>query len=114
MVSLFLFKQKTAYEMRISDWGSDVCSSDLLAFEPPDYGPLLGAPVGGGTVGGIVACNLAGPRRFKAGAARDHFLGFEAISGRGEAFKSGGRRLVERRVGEGCVRTRRYRRSPYP
>src|SRR3546814_8290595 len=28
----FVFKQKTAYEMRISDWSSDVCSSDLLAF----------------------------------------------------------------------------------
>src|SRR3546814_20637121 len=31
---LFFFKQKTAYEMRISDWSSDVCSSDLLAFLP--------------------------------------------------------------------------------
>src|SRR3546814_8172186 len=30
----FFFKQKTAYEMRISDWSSDVCSSDLLACEP--------------------------------------------------------------------------------
>src|SRR3546814_2374402 len=29
--SIFFFKQKTAYEMRISDWSSDVCSSDLLA-----------------------------------------------------------------------------------
>src|SRR3546814_2803796 len=29
--SFFFFKQKTAYEMRISDWSSDVCSSDLLA-----------------------------------------------------------------------------------
>src|SRR3546814_5524615 len=29
---LFFFKQKTAYEMRISDWSSDVCSSDLVAF----------------------------------------------------------------------------------
>src|SRR3546814_10439915 len=29
MVLVFLFKQKTAYEMRISDWSSDVCSSDL-------------------------------------------------------------------------------------
>src|SRR3546814_3788856 len=28
---LFFFKQKTAYEMRISDWSSDVCSSDLAA-----------------------------------------------------------------------------------
>src|SRR3546814_12303117 len=31
MVCLFFFKQKTAYEMRISDWSSDVCSSDLRA-----------------------------------------------------------------------------------
>src|SRR3546814_2364684 len=31
LVFVFLFKQKTAYEMRISDWSSDVCSSDLLA-----------------------------------------------------------------------------------
>src|SRR3546814_6578515 len=30
----FFFKQKTAYEMRISDWSSDVCSSDLLAVHP--------------------------------------------------------------------------------
>src|SRR5262249_19194533 len=32
-----------------------------------------------------------GPRRIKSGAARDHFLGFSAVSGRGETFKSGGR-----------------------
>src|SRR3546814_3737601 len=31
----FFFKQKTAYEMRISDWSSDVCSSDLFVVEPP-------------------------------------------------------------------------------
>src|SRR3546814_1387868 len=31
---VFFFKQKTAYEMRISDWSSDVCSSDLLATFP--------------------------------------------------------------------------------
>src|SRR3546814_9820501 len=31
-VFVFFFKQKTAYEMRISDWSSDVCSSDLLGF----------------------------------------------------------------------------------
>src|SRR3546814_6139453 len=30
VLSFFFFKQKTAYEMRISDWSSDVCSSDLL------------------------------------------------------------------------------------
>src|SRR3546814_3254313 len=32
---VFFFKQKTAYEMRISDWSSDVCSSDLPSFLPP-------------------------------------------------------------------------------
>src|SRR3546814_12831398 len=31
MFFIFVFKQKTAYEMRISDWSSDVCSSDLIA-----------------------------------------------------------------------------------
>ena len=62
-----------------------------LAFEPPDLGPLYGRPAGAGTIGGVLACNLAGPRRIKAGAARDHFLGFKAVNGRGEAFKAGGR-----------------------
>jgi len=63
----------------------------MLAFEPPDLGPLLGAPAGGQTIGGVFACNLAGPRRVKAGAARDHLLGAEAVSGRGEPFRTGGR-----------------------
>lgn len=62
-----------------------------LAFEPPDYGPLLGGAADTGTLGGVVASNFAGPRRIKMGSARDHFLGFEAVSGRGETFKSGGR-----------------------
>src|SRR3546814_17062536 len=39
---LFFFKQKTAYEMRISDWSSDVCSSDLLrGIEPLNFDPEL-------------------------------------------------------------------------
>jgi glycolate oxidase FAD binding subunit len=66
-------------------------SKQQLAFEPMDYGPLLGAPPDSGTIGGAIAANLSGPRRIKAGAARDHFLGFNAVSGRGEIFKSGGR-----------------------
>lgn len=63
----------------------------LLAFEPPDFGPLYGREAGQATLGGVLACNMSGPRRIKAGAARDHFLGFAAVSGRGEAFKAGGR-----------------------
>lgn len=61
-----------------------------LSFEPPDFGPLLGAEADKASIGGIVATNLAGPRRIKEGAARDHVLGFHAVSGRGEVFKSGG------------------------
>ncbi|HVJ52593.1 MAG TPA: glycolate oxidase subunit GlcE [Aliidongia sp.] len=62
-----------------------------FAFEPPDYGKLLGGEPGGQSIGGVVASNLAGPRRLTAGAVRDHLLGFAAVSGRGEAFKSGGK-----------------------
>jgi glycolate oxidase FAD binding subunit len=62
-----------------------------LAFEPIDCGPLLGGPIGRGSIGGAIASNLSGPRRIKAGAVRDHVLGIAAVSGRGEAFKAGGR-----------------------
>jgi glycolate oxidase FAD binding subunit len=69
-----------------------VAASDQgLAFEPMDYGLLLGVEASAGSIGGAIAANLSGPRRIKAGAARDHFLGVTAVSGRGETFKSGGR-----------------------
>ncbi|MBC8130504.1 MAG: FAD-binding protein, partial [Rhizobiaceae bacterium] len=66
-------------------------ANQRLEFEPIDYGPLHGLPAGQGTLGGVVACNLSGPRRLKQGAARDHVLGVTAVSGRAEIFKSGGR-----------------------
>ncbi len=62
-----------------------------LAFEPMDCASIFGGSAPHGTIGGALATNLSGPRRLKAGAARDHFLGFTAVSGRGETFKSGGR-----------------------
>jgi glycolate oxidase FAD binding subunit len=69
-------------------------AGQMLAFEPPDWGQLLGLPepvARRRTLGGVLSCNLSGPRRIKAGAARDHFLGFRGVSGRGEVFKAGGK-----------------------
>ena len=61
-----------------------------LAFEPPDFARVLGVTAEQ-TLGGVLAANFAGSRRVSAGSARDHFLGFEAVSGRGERFKAGGK-----------------------
>ena len=65
-------------------------NNQQLAFEPIDFGFLFEGKSNGGTIGGVVACNFAGPRRFKVGSARDHVLGFQGINGKGEIIKSGG------------------------
>ena len=65
--------------------------NQCLMFEPMDYGVLLGKHEGQGTIGGMIGCNLSGPRRLKAGSARDYVLGFEGVTGRGDIVKSGGR-----------------------
>src|SRR3546814_6846086 len=114
-----MLKQKTAYEMRISDWSSDVCSSDLVGVDPlrlvlqlqrhqlaergvgrdvePDdqVSPLrlelrdLRADVG--VAGGV-------------GDLGDDLVGEELLDTRSE----------ERRVGKGCVSTSNTRGWPYP
>jgi len=66
-------------------------SGQALAFEPPDLAPLWGRPAERCTIGGTVAANLAGPRRWKAGAPRDHLLGLRAVNGQGQVFRAGSR-----------------------
>ena len=63
-----------------------LCHSEnqYFAFEPPAWGAAA-------TIGGTVACNLSGPRRFKMGALRDHLLGVELIDGHGERIRTGGK-----------------------
>ena len=55
----------------------------MLPFEPPHWGNA--------TIGGVLACNLSGPRRIRSGAARDHLLGFQAVTGAGDLVRGGGR-----------------------
>lgn len=64
--------------------------NQYLAFEPPALNRMYQVD-DEGTIGGVFMGNLAGPRRFKAGSARDHILGVRAINGRGEVWKSGGK-----------------------
>jgi glycolate oxidase FAD binding subunit len=61
-----------------------------FAFEPINLSVLLGT-LDIGTIGGMIGAGLAGPRRIKAGGARDHLLGAHAVSGFGDSFRAGGR-----------------------
>lgn len=74
----------------LSDINGAVASEgQMLAFDPYDHGPMFGAAPGAATIGGVVASGVAGSQRLSRGGARDHLLGFEAVSGAGEAFKAG-------------------------
>ncbi len=70
----------------------------MLAFDPFDHGPLFGAAPGAATIGGVMAAGVSGSRRLSRGAARDHLLGFKAVSGRGEVFV-GGAKVVKNVTG---------------
>src|SRR3546814_1511680 len=87
--TMFFFKQKTAYEMRISEWSSDVCSSDLLPRQPVERGHF-------GEAGGAPGRPEVDDQRLAPeGGKRDRLV-----------------RSEERRVGTECVRTCRSRWSP--
>src|SRR3546814_1838674 len=91
---IFFFKQKTAYEMRISDWSSDVCSSDLRLSHPSDRSGCRTWPCCPPAPGPPRSCR---PRSQLPSA---HWR--DSVAPRSE----------ERRVGKECVSTCRYRWSP--
>jgi glycolate oxidase FAD binding subunit len=62
-----------------------------FAFDPMDTSVLLGTSAQRGTIGGMISAGLAGSRRISAGGVRDHLLGAHAVSGFGDAFKTGGK-----------------------
>src|SRR3546814_5977884 len=110
MCFFFFFKQKTAYEMRISDWSSDVCSSDLVA-----EGALvrlgnrrgnvkLHAKLFGGVQRGVVIVESVWPN-----SAFEEGIGINALTGADPAKPNGGAafhdRSEESRVGKECVST---------
>src|SRR3546814_10301185 len=88
----FFFKQKTAYEMRISDWSSDVCSSDLI-------GRLRKSPL---------KCVISLADRCSRGSTV-----YAPASMRTRCWIRLLPRSEERRVGKECVSTCRSRWSPY-
>src|SRR3546814_15912979 len=104
-VNFFFFKQKTAYEMRISDWSSDVCSSDL-ARHP---GALHCAQCTSCPESVFLLRRGDGAFRNPDGSRRDGVGGFAS----GHQSSASVSRSEERRVGKECVSTCRSRWSPY-
>src|SRR3546814_5303045 len=102
LVLFFFFKQKTAYEMRISDWSSDVCSSDLC---------------GGRTLRGLPTARGFPISRGRPIVFLLMFLLMLPPDGAGSSRRGTSRRRPtrseERRVGKECVSTCRSRWSPY-
>src|SRR3546814_4811551 len=114
----FFFKQKTAYEMRISDWSSDVCSSDLCGRVHPPMRPVeirvVDKEVG-------KRAPRQPPPAVKAGVGVDarppvRLPGMQREARRHRVDHGGGQRPArseERRVGKECVSTCRSRWWPY-
>src|SRR3546814_4231429 len=104
IVFLFFFKQKTAYEMRISDWSSDVCSSDLLS--------STGQQETAWTTSWGSSTRMLGGLFMTHGDARGLRLP-PTVAPHQVVIVQIGPRSEERRVGQECVRTCRSRGSPY-
>src|SRR3546814_15230704 len=123
---VFFFKQKTAYEMRISDWSSDVCSSDLEGHKVEALGHRSGtlqvlgvarrrergqgAPVEGAGAGDHP--HLPGVALDVVVAARDLQRALDRLGPGVAEERLVGERSEERRVGKECVRTCRSRWEP--
>src|SRR3546814_1329351 len=104
----FCFKQKTAYEMRISDWSSDVCSSDLLGLENGDLRAAERTFQLLQQVAGRAGRAERPGRVYLQTYMPDHSVMRALIAGDRDAFL----RSAERRVGKECVSTCRSRWSP--
>src|SRR3546814_12551133 len=109
LVLFVFFKQKTAYEMRISDWSSDVCSSDLVDLLAPCTTPntLATIRVARGTKTPVVFGCVTNPVESGILESVDKPTGTNVTGFYGLP------RSEERRVGKECVSTCRSRWSPY-
>src|SRR3546814_17703504 len=124
---IFFFKQKTAYEMRISDWSSDVCSSDLVAclFGRQDIVRMndleflaIGFQLAGDEALFMERQQLTRPARVPAEINQRDIIALSIRRMDAERRTSAAARVVirseERRVGKECVSTGRSRGLPYP
>src|SRR3546814_7534203 len=104
----FFFKQKTSYEMRISDWSSDVCSSDLTPVEFDILGFMLDRREQLFHQSFLIA------RPHIGGGRRVHPFGVDPRAAQHAVNAAAARiRSEERRVGKECVSTCSSRWSPY-
>src|SRR3546814_7806553 len=106
----FFFKQKTAYEMRISDWSSDVCSSDLH-----DYHILRTLEAGLSLLGSEIKSVRDGHVSIREAYVRPQSGEMWLVGAHIAQYPPAGRanRSEERRVGKECVSTCRSRWAPY-
>src|SRR3546814_4667288 len=110
----FFFKQKTAYEMRISDWSSDVCSSDLLdqrggAVDDVRDLAVVDLARGADQRGLFGRGADEEPRIDRDAMPADAGAGRQDVDARVAVGEADHFRSEERRVGKECVSTCRYR-----